>query len=103
MESAADRGWSLVEDAELLTREWEGQIVLYHGGTGNTHLLDGQAAVIFNRLRQGAATEGQLAALLGEGTAGEDEPAGLRHTLGLLQRLDIVEPLPGEGCRASAG
>ena len=93
MDGAAG-GWRVVEGVELLCREWEGQLVLYHGGTGNTHLLDGDVAAVFKLLRRGPASVRRLAASLkggdGKGDCPEDR---LVRILGALQRLDIVEPL----------
>ncbi|HHH36202.1 MAG TPA: HPr-rel-A system PqqD family peptide chaperone [Gammaproteobacteria bacterium] len=93
MDGAAG-GWRVVEGVELLCREWEGQLVLYHGGTGNTHLLDGEAAAVFKLLRAGQAPVRHLAACMkgGDGDGGCSED-GLVRILGALQRLDIVEPI----------
>ncbi len=101
MQDAAGRCWRVVGDAGIQTHEWDGQLVLYHGGTGNTHLLDGDAAVIIRVLHKGAATARQLADELNGDAGGEDaRQARLARTLDALQRLDIVEPL-GETERAA--
>jgi len=99
MNGAEGSRWRLAEDAEFLTREWEGLLVLFHGGSGDTHLLDSIAMHIYKILRQGpAATEELLVAL--DTTAAASDGGGasprsqLLRTLGVLQRLDIVEPLP---------
>ncbi len=91
--------WRLAEDAEFLTQEWDGMLVLFHGGSGDTHLLDSSATRIYKILHQGPAdTEELLLAV--ETTAAASAGGGasphsqLMRTLGVLQRLDIVEPLP---------
>ncbi|MFQ5488776.1 MAG: HPr-rel-A system PqqD family peptide chaperone [Gammaproteobacteria bacterium] len=89
MGRATDTRWRLVADVEFLTREWDGEFVLYHQGSGDTHLLEGVAAHIFRILLQHPASPADLSAVCPE----QASPAELNHILGRLQRLDIVEPI----------
>ncbi len=87
--ATADTRWRLVADVEFLSREWDGEFVLYHPGSGDTHLLDGVAAHIFRALLQYSASPLELSAAY----SGQASPDELNHILGRLQRLDIVEPI----------
>lgn len=48
--------WQAVEPAELRWRSWEGQSVVFHVGSGDTHLLSPAAAEILQGLAAGPAT-----------------------------------------------
>ncbi len=90
MGRATETRWRLVADFELLTKEWQGEIVLYHEGSGNTHLLDGAAARLFTLLGESPASVVELSEAWGR----EAPPcADLQALLGRLRRLDLVEPV----------
>jgi PqqD family protein of HPr-rel-A system len=47
-----------------LVRSWDDEHVLFHPGSGDTHLLDDDALRVLAALRAGPATAAQLAARL---------------------------------------
>lgn len=60
--------WQLTAPSELQWVQWGDEWVLYHGATGDTHLLDPLAAEALHALRDApATTEGLVAALAGDG------------------------------------
>lgn len=73
-------------------RSWDGEHVLYHPGSGDTHLLDDDAMRVLEALRAGPASAAQLAARLApdedaqEGGAQALALAAGLAALGLLER-----------------
>lgn len=93
---STDGRWRLAEQVEILAREWDGQLVLYHGGTGDTHLLDEYAALIYRVLSRGPADRDSLLAAMApdskEALPAAEQLSRLTRTLEALQRLNILEP-----------
>lgn len=52
--------WQAVEPAELRWRRWEGQAVIFHVASGDTHLLSPAAARILQDLAAGPETVDRL-------------------------------------------
>jgi PqqD family protein of HPr-rel-A system len=68
--------WHAVAVAALAWREWDGEIVVFNGETGSTHLLNELAGEVLHRLvaAEGGATIGALAVELADDTIGADRP-----------------------------
>jgi PqqD family protein of HPr-rel-A system len=47
--------WRVSDPSSLCWREWDGEIVLYDGGSGDVHHLDALASQIFETLLNSAA------------------------------------------------
>ena len=68
--------WYAAADAALVWREWDGEIVVFNGETGSTHLLNELAGEVLHRLAaaEGGATIGALAVALADDTSSADRP-----------------------------
>jgi PqqD family protein of HPr-rel-A system len=44
--------WQTIPREALVWRDWEGEIVVYNGRTGNTHLLNSLCGLVLKRLYQ---------------------------------------------------
>lgn len=55
---------SIWQRAPLLIRSWQGETVVFHRESGDTHLVDELTARVLRRLDAGALDEAQLAACL---------------------------------------
>ncbi len=85
---SAGREWYLAS-GDLRTREWDDCLVLYHGSSGDTHLLNPFASAIVRLLAQGSADHETLREALRQ--VDGEVPDALESTLAELQRLGIVE------------
>jgi PqqD family protein of HPr-rel-A system len=89
--------WRLAQDRALLSRSWDGQCVVYDSGAGDTHLLDGPAALLFEQLASGPQDLATLAACLlpanatGRGRRGQRVASAF---LVELAKLGLVESAP---------
>jgi PqqD family protein of HPr-rel-A system len=64
----------------LLRREWEGEFVIFHAVTGETHLFSGFAARVFAALERGPLGEADLQAMAREaGVSDEDAATTVEH------------------------
>jgi len=86
--------WRVVSAFECLSQQWDEEVVLFHSGTGNTHLLENKAYQIIRILQQAPDnTTGLIQSLsvhlplLDQETLAAYVPRALKE----LQRLDIVE------------
>lgn len=90
--------WRLASPEDLAWREWEGELVVYHDGSGETHRLDGLAAEIFEALLEHPSRSGELVLHIGE-RLGIDDTAELRRSvmsaLERFQALSLAEPTHG--------
>ncbi|MBK1707997.1 HPr-rel-A system PqqD family peptide chaperone [Marichromatium sp. AB32] len=85
--TAVQRRWRL-SSAPLLEVEWDGERLLYHGASGETHFLNATGARVVERLREGDADLDELLAALDPESLGI-APELLRDQLdALLTRLD---------------
>jgi PqqD family protein of HPr-rel-A system len=86
--------WRVMPGQRLVSREWDGEAVLYNDLSGSTHLLDGAALDLLQVLREGPAGSAALAAVLAErfDAGGGDLASLIDDMLAALARLDLVEP-----------
>lgn len=93
--------WQARAGHELLWRSWGDEYVVYHCGSGDTHLLDAAAARLLRRLLEApeAASSLELSGLVAETLLMSSEES-LEYTSELLeelQRLMLVERVRGCG------
>ncbi len=87
--------WRMTSRFEIRMRSWDGETILYHSGSGDTHLLDQYQARVLEWLRSDPLTEKELEARLATMLDLEDDetlPPYVRKLLLDLQKLNIVEP-----------
>lgn len=80
--------WQVPPDAALRWRLWEDEHVVYHGASGDTHLLNPAAAEILRRMESTPASVEDVARILGD--------ASLPHATSLLDRfaeLGLIVPV----------
>ncbi len=86
--------WKLL-DADLLRWRWWGdQLVVFHAGSGDTHLLDALAGQVLDCLRRSPATLDELAEQLppGSGLGSPDElRQALARVLDELSKHGLIE------------
>ena len=88
--------WRIVPGYELLWFEGDDGHVVYHSGSGDTHLIDDAAADLLRLLQSGPQVPEALAARLAEDdrlviVETSEYTARLLHE---LARLGLVEPCP---------
>lgn len=87
--------WRIVPGYELLWFESDDGHVVYHSGSGDTHLIDDAAAELLRLLQAGSEAADALAARLAEdGVASAEAPEYTARLLHELARLGLVEPCP---------
>ena len=84
--------WRVISGFELLMQQWDDEVVLFHSGTGNTHLLESNACHLIKILQQSPADTASLIRSLSARLFLEQEElaAYVQRALVELQRLDIV-------------
>jgi PqqD family protein of HPr-rel-A system len=87
--------WHLRDPSDLLTQRWGADVLVWHQRAGDTHLLSGPGAAVYERLRQGAASTEELHQAIGRSATGgtPDRPA-LEATLQDMMRLGLVTAHP---------
>ena len=91
----SDSRWQVVQGFEFLTHGFDEQLVIYHTGSGHTHLLDILQSEAFAYLQQQSATLYELTSHLQsifDITTDSDFFAQVEKLLLRLYRFDIVEP-----------
>jgi PqqD family protein of HPr-rel-A system len=91
---------------ELLWAHWDADSSLYHGGTGETHLLDALSCEVVESLCQRPLPLAQLSRLLAERCDTEDDPAWQQKIARILQHLHalhIIEKHPWSDSPTSPG
>jgi PqqD family protein of HPr-rel-A system len=90
------RRWRIPPGIGLIQRAWgEGEVVVYHAASGDTHLLDVPAARLLSRLQGSPATVHELCSVVAADLPFSPEEA-LDYTeelLDELQHLALVEPV----------
>jgi PqqD family protein of HPr-rel-A system len=95
-----DSPWGVPRDAVFRWREWDGDVVVYHVNSGDTHFLNALGARALERLQRGPMT---LVALADELARGEGCPptpdfrAGVERLLARFHELGLVEPFDDAG------
>ena len=87
--------WKSVDPSALKWRVWSDEHVVYDDGSGDTHLLDAEAAAVLRRLTEGPASASELAAELAAELEIEPNPAVIFHVEKILARfklLSLIEP-----------
>lgn len=77
--------WRVAADAALQLRFWDGECVLFHGATGDTHRLPEAVGQLIERLLRAPCSESELSEAI---DLHEDD---VRRSLAELARLGIVE------------
>ena len=77
--------WSVVPDAALRLHCWDGECVLYHGASGNTHRVPELVGKLLQCLLDAPASAGEIS------TAIDLHPDDVVASLHALVQLDIVE------------
>jgi PqqD family protein of HPr-rel-A system len=96
---AADRStvWRRTETQDLPRRWWEDQLVVYHPGSGDTHLLNLVAGEVLESLQQSPANVVELTdrvALRLDRQPDEPLLAQIEQLLHELDELGLVEVVP---------
>jgi PqqD family protein of HPr-rel-A system len=87
--------WALDQPDALIPRRWGDQVLVWHRLSGDTHLLTGAAAAIFDRLQQGQATTAQLHHDLAVQAPGPlPSTSSLEATLREMMRRGLVSAHP---------
>jgi PqqD family protein of HPr-rel-A system len=90
--------WRLARPEALLVRGWDGDLAVYDDFSGDTHLLEGGAAALFEVLSESPAKHEDLIRCFLEET-GESlevvetlvaDALNRLHTLGLIGRMEPV-------------
>jgi PqqD family protein of HPr-rel-A system len=92
----SDTKWRRVSDTQLIQRDWDDEVVIYHPESGDTHLLNPAAVEMLQVLEQGPAS----AKALGEHIASRfNVPLDgklrdqVEETLAGLSRVGLVEKI----------
>jgi PqqD family protein of HPr-rel-A system len=88
--------WRLVPADSLCWREWDGEIVVFNDLTGNTHLLNPLAGLVWTRLVESRAmfSAAELTESIGQSEAIEQDVAlieAIGEVLDDLERLGLAE------------
>ncbi|MGD2064114.1 MAG: HPr-rel-A system PqqD family peptide chaperone [Nitrospirota bacterium] len=92
---ASGSRWQLTAPAEMRWVQWGDEWVLYHGASGDTHLLDGLAVEVLRSLEHAPATaEGLVAGLAQDGDeeTRRQLSAYIDSLVSTLARLGVIEP-----------
>jgi PqqD family protein of HPr-rel-A system len=87
--------WQAVSSTEIDIRTWDGEHVIYHAASGNTHLLGAEAAEILLLLRQAPAEENAIAHHIAQRMqvdVDQDFLLQVRDMLSALQSITLVRP-----------
>ena len=94
--SAPERRWALRPGFPILTRDWGRETVVYHGGSGDTHLVGPSGRALLDVLGEGARGERELEQRLAD-TFDAGPAADRRHELHRLltdfETLGLVAPV----------
>jgi PqqD family protein of HPr-rel-A system len=88
--------WRLAEQQSLSLKEWDGDIVVYNDASGDTHLIEGVAAAVFDILVDAPASDEhlvkQIAAVSGEPREAIERAVG--EAINGLRLKGVIELLP---------
>ena len=88
--------WTSVDPSTLEWREWAGEFVVYDDASGDTHLLDGNAAKLLRHLCAQSAGAPDLVAVLAEDLqieATDDLRKHVDRTLLKFRALGLIAPV----------
>lgn len=93
-------GWQITPGFDLCWREWDGECIVYHTGTADTHYIDAVGVIILKYLEQGNASVNDVVSHLAphflesEKIEEQDlEKTVTRHLEG-YQSLGLIEQFP---------
>jgi PqqD family protein of HPr-rel-A system len=87
--------WSLVQQELLVWSDWPGDRVVFHGETGETHLIGELPWEILSLLRDGALdTAHMLRQWVGEPPSVGDLTSTILGVLNSLEAIELVERRP---------
>ena len=87
--------WHVGTDYELLWYEWDSESIVYHSGTGDTHLFNPAAAEVLKILqRQPVTLEALVARIIDEDESSvQFQGDDLKVILRQFYQLNLIEPL----------
>ncbi len=88
--------WRVASRTPLRWRGWDGEWVVYHPDSGDTHLLDPLAAEALRSLEASPAGAAALVERLAGGTdatAAEELPAAVERLLRAFDEVGLIEPV----------
>ena len=91
----SDSRWQVVQGFEFFTYGFDDEVVIYHTGSGHTHLLNSLQSEVFNYLQQQTSTLPELTSHLEsvfDINSNNGLPTEVEKLLLSLYRFDIVEP-----------
>lgn len=88
--SDADIEWRVSEDFVILWEEWGDDTIIYHSGSGQTHLLNEIAVYVLQFLQRGSASFSSLLVGLDENIEGGLNAGIRQHVRELLDRFELL-------------
>ncbi len=88
--------WRVSSRATLKWREWDGEWIVFHPDSGDTHLLDPFAARVLERLEAAPADAATLVQRLAESPAAPpagDLPSMVEQLLRVFDDAGLIEPV----------
>lgn len=88
------RQWRAISGFTLNWQSWGNEHIIYNEGSGDTHLFNDLAALILNKLQEGAATVDDLLQFLAAShnqDKEEDLQAQINELLLELDRVGVIE------------
>ena len=82
--------WRLTDDALTHVREWDGEFVVYHAPSGDTHLLNEPGMRVLNSLCAQPATEEELLNSFSDVVDSRELAADIDELLQQLARLGLI-------------
>jgi PqqD family protein of HPr-rel-A system len=89
-----DPEWHVVGAFELLWRSWGDEVIVYHTGSGDTHLLSPAAAEVLRTLQRTPTNAKELTAQVAASLKtppDEEFELHIEDVLATLNRLGIIE------------
>lgn len=89
--------WQVADPHRIRMHGWEDGYTVFHGGSGDTHLLDSFTGEVLSCLLKQPMDLDELARTLAGQALAELEPeerAALEQALTALQRIHLAEPCP---------
>lgn len=80
--------WQVIAGVELAWKIWGDEQVVYHGGSGDTHLLNPVAARLLRTLQESPSSILELS----DEVVGDDLCEEIEQNIRLLNRLCLIEP-----------
>lgn len=91
--------WRIAPDFPIVSRRWDDECLVFHAGSGNTHLLNAVAGAVLTSLDTGPATPEQLVERVAEQLGYQVDAeftAYVRQTSAELNGLELIEAVPAD-------